>query len=417
MGMKDVVVIGGGVIGLSAAYALHKRGARVTVVESHAGSHGASVVNAGWICPSLSEPVPSPGLVRTSLKWMLRSDSPLYIKPTLNPEFLRWLFAFWRNCNDRCFTHAVEATSALNKRTFELYDEMRASGVQFEMHKDGILFVFNSAQKLEESLKHLEPLAKYDIVPSTAYWGKELRELEPALAPGITGGFWFERERSVRPDTVTGGLTEWLGERMVEFKNNTKVTGIEHSGGKVAAVQTSAGRIPADAVLIAAGASTGELSKQAGVPLPIQGGKGYCLDYAPPPVPVTRPLDFAELRFACTPMNGMVRLAGTMELSGINEIVRPERVGAIARGASRGLTGWPEDPSVAKIGSGLRPMTPDGLPVIGLLPGFGNLAIASGHAMLGLTLAASTGDAVAELLTTGLTPPVLEPFSPARFAR
>src|SRR5215217_3143035 len=374
--VKSVVVIGGGVIGLSAAYALHKRGARVTVVESHAGSHGASVVNAGWICPSLSEPVPSPGLVRTSLKWMLRSDSPLYIKPTLNPEFLRWLFAFWRNCNDRCFTHAVEATSALNKRTFELYDEMRASGVQFEMRKDGILYVFHSAQRLEQTLKHLEPMAKYDIVPSTAYWGKEIRELEPALSPAINGGFWFKTDRSVRPDTVTAGLTEWLTERNVELKTNTEVVELEHVNGQVNAVQTTAGRIPADAILIAAGARSGELARQVGIRLPIQGGKGYCLDYAPPPTPVTHPLDFAESRFVCTPMDGMVRLAGTMEFSGINEIVRPERVAAIARGASRGLAGWPENPSVAKIGSGLRPMTPDGLAVIGLLPTFRNLAVA-----------------------------------------
>lgn len=414
--MRNVVIVGGGVIGLSAAYALQKRGARVTVIESHAGSHGASVVNAGWICPSLSEPVPSPGLVKTSLKWMLHSDSPLYIKPTLNPSFLRWLFAFWRHCNDRSFTHAVEATSALNKRTFELYDEMVASGVRFEMHQDGILYVFHSPLKLERALKELEPLAKYDIVPSTAYWGREVRALEPALAPSINGGFWFQRDRSARPDTLASGLTEWLSERMVEFKTNTTVVDFEHVNGQVNAVRTTAGRIPADAVLIAAGAWTGELTKKVGVPLPIQGGKGYCLDYAPPPVPVTRPLDFAESRFACTPMNGMVRLAGTMELSGINEIVRPERVAAIARGASRGLRDWPADSSIAKIDSGLRPMTPDGLPVIGLLPKFRNLAVASGHAMLGLTLAASTGDAVAELLTTGQTPPVIEPFSPARFA-
>jgi D-amino-acid dehydrogenase len=292
---------------------------------------------------------------------------------------------------------------------------MAAAGVTFEMHQDGILFVFHSPLKLEHELKALEPLAKYGIVPSTAYWGKELRELEPSLAPSINGGFWYEGERSVRPDTLTRGLTEWLSKRKVELKINTKVVDIEHVNGQVNAVMTTAGRIPADAVLLAAGARTGELAKMVGVKLPIQGGKGYCLDYAPPPVPVTRPLDFAESRFACTPMNGMVRLAGTMELSGINETVRPERVAAIARGASRGLEGWPADPSLAKVGSGLRPMTPDGLPAIGWLPGFRNLAVASGHAMLGLTLAASTGDAVSELMTTGQTPPVIEPFSPARF--
>src|SRR5215213_10329733 len=118
--MKRVVVVGGGVIGLCTAYALHNRGAVVTLVESHAGSHGASVVNAGWICPSLSEPVPSPGLVMTSLKWMRHSDSPLYIKPSLNPDFLRWLFAFWRSCNRRKFLRGVEASALFSKRAFEL---------------------------------------------------------------------------------------------------------------------------------------------------------------------------------------------------------------------------------------------------------------------------------------------------------
>jgi len=413
--VKRVVVVGGGVIGLSAAYALQKRGAVVTVIESHGGSHGASVVNAGWICPSLSEPVPAPGLIMTSLKWMRHPDSPLYIKRSLDFDFLRWLLGFWRACNYRQYTYAIEAMSALNKTTFPLIDEMAAAGVRFEMHRDGILVVFNSALKMEHELKAIEPLARYGLKPTRPIHGREVRELEPALADTINAGFWYEGERSVRPDTLMSGLTEWLSERMVEFKMNTRVTGFDVVNGQVNAVQTTAGRIPADAVLIAAGARTGALARSAGVRLPIQGGKGCCLDYAPPPVPVSRPLDFAESRFACTPMNGMVRLAGTMELSGINDIVRPERVAAIARGASRVLRDWPADPSRAKVDSGLRPMTPDGLPVIGMLKGYGNLAVASGHAMLGLTLAASTGDSVAELITTGRAPEVLGPFNAARF--
>lgn len=413
--MQHVVIVGGGIVGLNAAYALQKRGARVTMLESHAGSHGASVVNAGWICPGMVEPVPSPGLVRTSLKWMLHSDSPLYIKPTLDPARLRWLFRFWRFCNERCYTAAIEASAALAQSTFAVVDGMVADGVRFEMHQDGILFVFHSPLKLEHELKALEPLAKYGIATPQAYWGKDVRELEPALNETINGGFWYAGERSIRPSTLTDGLTDWLSERMVEIKTNSKVVGFAHSGGKVSAVETTSGRVEADAVLIAAGARSGAVAALAGAILPIEGGKGYCLDYAPPPTPVTRPLDFAESRFACTPMQGMVRLAGTMELSGINDTVRPERVAAIARGASRGLRNWPADPSIAKVDSGLRPMTPDGLPVIGWLPGFRNLAVASGHAMLGVTLGPSTGAAVAELLTTGATPPVLEPFSPVRF--
>jgi D-amino-acid dehydrogenase len=157
------------------------------------------------------------------------------------------------------------------------------------------------------------------------------------------------------------------------------------------------------------------LTKRIGVKLPIQGGKGYCLDYAPAPVPLARPIDFAESRFVASPMDGLVRLAGTMEFSGLNEVVRQERVAALARGATRAFTSWPEGTTGATIGTGLRPITPDGLPVIGWLPGFRNLAVASGHAMLGVTLSASTGDAVAELVMTGRAPDVIEPFDPARF--
>jgi D-amino-acid dehydrogenase len=413
--MRHVVIVGGGVIGLTTAYALRKRGAQVTVVESHAGSHGASVVNAGWICPSLAGPVPAPGLVGQSLKWMLRSDSPLYIKPALDFDYLRWLVGFWRHCNARAYAHALEATTALNQRTFELFDEMQASGVRYEAHKAGILFVFHSLANLDHDLKAIEPLQKYGIRPPTPYGAKDVHALEPSLSDWINGGFWYEGDRHVRPDTLTSGLTDWLKARDVAFRTHTRVIDIEHAHGQARVVNTTDGRIPADAIVIAAGARTGELTKKVGVRLPIQGGKGYCLDYAPPPVPLGRPIDFAESRFVGTPMSGMIRIAGTMEFSGINDIVRQERVAALARGAARAFTGWPEGTGGAMVDSGLRPITPDGLPVIGWLPGFRNLAVASGHAMLGVTLSASTGDAVADLVTTGQAPAVIEPFDPARF--
>ena len=414
--MAHVVVVGGGIIGLSTAYALCRRGARVTVVESHAASHGASVVNAGWICPSLAGPVPAPGLVSQSLKWMLRSDSPLYIKPTLDFDYLRWLVGFWRHCNARAYAHALAATTALNARTFELFDEMEAAGVGFEAHRTGILFVFHSAANLEHDLRALEPLGRYGITPPTPFGAKEVHDLEPSLSASICGGFWYEGDRHVRPETLTGGLTEWLKAHHVTFKTHTRVVDIEHANGQARAIATTNGRMSADAFVLAAGARTGELTKLVGVKLPIQGGKGYCLDYAPPPVPLGRPIDFAESRFVASPMHGMIRIAGTMEFSGTNDIVRQERVAALAAGAARAFTRWPAGTGAASVDSGLRPITPDGLPVIGWLPGFRNLAVASGHAMLGVTLSASTGDAVAELVTTGRAPEVIEPFDPARFA-
>ena len=148
--MGRVAVIGAGLIGLCAAFSLHRRGFAVTVVESAAAAHGASVVNAGWVCPGLSEPLPVPGLAACSLRRILRSDSPLYIRPSLDPALLQWLLAFWRNCNRRRFVHATRALEALNRNTLALLDGMHGAGVAFDMRRDGILSVFHSRRGLQE---------------------------------------------------------------------------------------------------------------------------------------------------------------------------------------------------------------------------------------------------------------------------
>jgi D-amino-acid dehydrogenase len=211
-------------------------------------------------------------------------------------------------------------------------------------------------------------------------------------------------------------LRDWLADHGVEFKTSTTVTGFERGGAGITAVQTTNGTVKCEGAVIAAGVHTGAVSRLAGRPLPIQGGKGYCLNYSPPPVEAKHPIYLHEARVAVTPFDGALRLAGTMEFSGINEVVRPERLGALSRAASRMLRNVSPDPAQAtSSGSGLRPMAPDGIPVIGLLNGYSNLSVATGHAMLGLTLGPSTGDVVAELMTTGKTPEVIKPFSPARF--
>ena len=127
--MQSVVVVGGGIIGLSTAFALHRRGVAVTVLDAGPTERAASHVNAGWIVPTLAEPVPSPGLIATSLRWMLRSDSPLYIRPRLDPAFLRWTLGFWRHCNARDFLAGTEAIAAFGARSLALYDAMREAGV------------------------------------------------------------------------------------------------------------------------------------------------------------------------------------------------------------------------------------------------------------------------------------------------
>lgn len=413
--MSRVVVIGGGVIGLTAAYALEKRGWQVTIVEERRPGHGASRVNAAWVSPGLSDPVPSPGLVKQSLQWMRRSDSPLYIQPRPSPDMIRWLTTFWRHCNDRKFREGMAATGALSQSTFALFDEMSAAGVTFEEHRAGILFVYRNPADVEPDLRKYEPLAAYGTVIPTPLYGDDLRELEPALSEQIRGGFFFSQERQVRPDTLIRGLVEYLTERGVDIRSGVSVTGLDIANDRVTDVRMSKGRLETDAVLIAAGVWTPSVARMAKRRVPIQPGKGYSLDYSPSPVQLRHALHVHDARHAITPLDGMTRLAGTMEFSGLNERIRPERVAAIARGAAATIKGWPSDPSLPRVGTGMRPMSADGLPIIGWLKGYKNLAVASGHGMLGLTLAPSTADAVAELMTSGKMPDVLKPFDPARF--
>jgi D-amino-acid dehydrogenase len=421
--VEPVVVVGGGIIGLCTAFALHRRGVAVTVLDAGPVEHAASHVNAGWLTPSLAAPVPAPGLIATSLRWMLRSDSPLYIRPRLDPSFMRWTFRFWRHCNARDFLAGTEAIAAFGARSLVLYDAMREAGVRYEEHRDGLLFAYRTTEALEHDYAALEPVRRFGFEISPMMSAHELRALEPSLSETVTGGYWLPQERSVRPDTLVRGLIDYLQERGVEVRRDTPVTGIETAGGKVTAVLAAGQRTPTETVVIAAGAWTPRLLKPLRVRVPIEAGKGYSIDFVPPPAlpePVRRPLYLHESRVAVTPLDGMVRLAGTMELSGLNHDMRQERVAAIVRSAGWAIRGWPEqmpgaEPGV-RIWNGPRPMTPDGLPVIGRLPGYRNLIVASGHAMLGVTLAPATGEAVAELITTGHVPEVVAPFDPARFA-
>jgi D-amino-acid dehydrogenase len=413
--MPRVVVIGAGVVGLASAYALEKRGWQVTVLEARTPGYGASRVNAAWVCPALSDPTPSPGLVKQSLRWMRHSDSPLYVQPRPSPEMLRWLTTFWRHCNERCFHSGMAAIAELNRSTFDLYDELTASGVSFEEHRAGILYVLRNEVDIERHLRGFEPLAAYGTATPEPLYGDAVRELEPALSDAIKGGFFFSQERQVRPDSLVRGLVDFLTERGVDIRSGVSVTDFNIAKDRVTDVVMNRGRLETDAVLIAAGVWTPALARLAKRRVPIQPGKGYSLDYVPSPVPLRHALDVYDARHAITPLDGMTRLAGTMEFSGINERIRQERVAAIAQGAAATIKGWPSNPNQARIGTGMRPMSADGLPVIGWLKGYKNLAVASGHGMLGLTLAPSTGNVIADLMTTGKMPEVLQPFDPARF--
>lgn len=413
--MAKTVVIGGGVIGLSTAWELRNRGADVLVLDARTAGMAASAVNAGWVSPAMAGPVPAPGLVRTSMKWMMDPESPLYIRPRFNKSFLTWLFRFWRSCNIAAYQAGFEATAVLGKGTMEIMDRWQQEGVQFEMHDFGLLYAYRDRVAMETDLAAFQGVIPYGYAEPQPLWGDDLRAFEPVLSEALVGGYHVKEERTVQPISLVTGLQEALAREGVEIRNGSPVVDIEVSGKRVIAVRTPMERIECDHVLVAAGAWSAQFGKMVGAKLPIEAGKGYGLDFKPAPVKLQRSIYLHDDRIAISPFDDGLRLSGTMELSGISDSIMPRRVGAIEKGGKKYLKGFPQDAKPVHTWVGMRPMAPDGLPVLGIVPGVTNATVASGHAMLGVTLAAVTAVQMADLITTGVTPDVLKPFSPNRF--
>jgi D-amino-acid dehydrogenase len=428
-----VIVIGSGVVGLATAYSLAWRGAAVTVIGDRPGTVGASGTNAGWVVPTESGPVPAPGLVVQALRWMLQPDSPVYVRPIASPSFIRFMVGMARACTPRAYDAAFEATARLGLGTLEELDRWAADGVAFESHEAGELRAFVDPRDLRRATDDLGRYERAGFEPERLD-GAGARVLVPSLSDAVVGAIRFRGARHVRPGAVVEALARRARELSVTFVEGRVDRGAIRPSGEVEvgwAVDGPPdgqrggqhGRQPtgqrgsafADAVVIAAGAWSGRVAAAFGASLPMRPGKGYSLDYRPPILGSEIPLMLAEAHCVMTPLDGMTRLAGTMEFGGFDELVSARRVRALRRAPARYLRDWDPDAPATPPTAGLRPMTPDGLPVIGRLGESRSLFVASGHAMLGLTLAPRTGRLLADMILDGAGPEVLAPFSPRRF--
>jgi D-amino-acid dehydrogenase len=407
--MSDVIVIGGGAVGLSVAYRLQRLGARTVVLEAERCGRQASAGNAGWITPGISNPIPAPGTVPLALRWMLDPGSPLLVRPTLRPSFLRWSYEFWRSTSPARYSAGMAAMVALGSRALSAFDALRDDGVEFEMHADGLLFVAHDEHELEAELTALrEQQALGYAGRIEPLDGAAARALEPALAPGVVGGILAADERHVRPETLTAGLAARL-----QVREHTKVERLERDGGgwKLTA---GAEVIRGEHVVLALGAATGRLLAPLGIRLPLEGAKGYSFTDPAPAVRPRRPLYLLESKVAVSPYDGGLRFAGTLELGSRDPGVDPRRLRALDDAGARYLTGWRANPARAGW-AGQRPLLPDGLPAIGPVPGHDGLFVATGHAMLGITLAPATAEILAPAVLSGRPALELAPFSVARF--
>jgi len=412
--MGRTVVIGGGVIGLLAAHELRRRGEDVVLIDRGDPGAACSRGNLGWVVPSMSEPLAAPGLVGGTIRSTLRGEGPLSIHAPAIPSLLGWLWRFWRHCNRDDFERGVIALAALNRDTFDLYSALADDGVRFEMHRSRILLVAFEPDELDEIERSSPLLARCGLGIPRRLSAGETRAFEPSLAPGIGGGLLYPDERHVRPDMLCAGLLETITASGVEVRSGCEARSIRRNGASVEAVVTDGGPIEAERFLIAAGAWSGRVARAFGFHLPVQAGKGYSITLGTAGGTIRTPLYLQEGHVGLSPYDGALRLGGMMELSGINTRIVHRHLESIRRTARRYLPDLNSGEGGVEW-TGMRPVVPDGIPVIGPAPGLDNLFVATGHAMLGVTLAPATARAITDQMLDGQSAIDMAPFDPARF--
>jgi D-amino-acid dehydrogenase len=409
-----IIVIGGGAVGLCVAEALVSRGAEVTVLERDRCGAGASAGNAGWITPSLSIPVPGPGVIAESLRWLVNPSGPLWIRPTLSPALLHWIARFLVSCRRPAYLRGLRALQEAAALAGPAYDRLAERGVELELHDDPLLYPAFDRKELEGLWRVSEQLRAAGAAhPLERLTAGEVTALEPALGDGVVGGVLARGERRVRPESLTAGLHRRLVASGAEVVEGAPVTGLARDGYRWLA-RTPARTLPADAVVLANGVGSARLLSRLAVLLPIAAAKGYSRTYPLDPTGPRRALYLEGPKVAISVFAGAVRVSGTLELGARSLAFSPRRLAAITAAAQRAMPRW-RPAGAPSDWAGMRSLSPDGLPYIGPVPGLDGLHVATAHATLGITLAPATGELVADALLarTSRAPA----FDPARAAR
>lgn len=414
---KSVTVIGGGIIGLSCAVKLAEAGADVVVIEKDKLGHGCSYGNAGWMTPCFAMPLPMPGMLLKSMKWMLDPKGPLYIKPV--PSFLlsKWLIRFLQSMTEKKAQIAIEALVALSIKSLEEYKKLAVEYPEIEMKQKGLLMVSAKQDGLEAAKKEMDLVAKYGI-PGKVLNSDDVKSLEPALTGDLLGGVYFSNEAHAEPLKVIEALAKKaikLGVKILEQTEFKKIHDSNLGQSKIIkSIQTNQNEIQSDFYVLATGSWSQAMASEFSVNIPILGGKGYALIVDRLKQQPEIPIMIVDRKIAITPRSQSLRLAGTLELVNQDFSITEKRVKAIFDGAKEFLN-IPQDIKVFETWRGLRPCTPDGLPVIGFAKGYSNLMLATGHQMLGLQTGLGTGQLVSDLIMKGHSDLDRRAYNPARF--
>ena len=393
----DVVVVGAGVIGVCTAYFLAKHGCRVTILDRAQPGSGCSYGNAGLITPSLSGPIAGPGVIRRALKYMLHEDSPLLIRLRPDWRLLSWLAQFARNCRQSAMDAAIPVLRDLSRASLRLFEELIATeDLAFDYERRGLLAVYTSMAGWEAGMREANLLRDYGLQPQPLDCNGA-RALEPSLLESVAGAVFFPEDAHGDSFRFACQMSQAAMRLGVECLAHTNVTGVEAGGNHDATVHTNKGPVKAARVVLTTGAWAPELLRQLRVRIPVQPAKGYSITMDRQVIAPRIPLLNMDMKVAITPIGNRLRFAGTLEFAGLDLKPNATRTQLVLRGGT-GIIPEIRNPQNVETWCGLRPCTPDGLPIIDAVPGHPNIYLSAGHGMLGYTLGPVSGQLLAELI-------------------
>lgn len=394
----DILIVGGGIIGLMCAYYLVKEGKSVKILDKGKANEACSHGNCGLITPSHALPLNNPRLIMRSLKWILQKDSPFFIRPQLSSHFISWMFNFAVNAfSNELIERSMWGRYNLllsSKALFQnLFDE---ENISCDWSPNGILLAYKQEKYFVEYAQKDERLNEIGLSADPII-GADLREKEPALKDDIYGAWFYEIDASLKPDDLVAEMRKILIRNGVEFVGHCEATAFVEEGKRIKSVFTNKGSFAIDQLIIATGAWSGLLEKSLHLKIPVIPGKGYSITMKSPRISPKIPCFLEERKVVATPWNGTYRLGGTMEFAGYNRSMNRVRLQNLKSVAKEYLHD-PYTDEVIEEWNGWRPMTNDGLPIISKSPVHNNVTLACGHNMIGLSMATGTGKLVSEII-------------------
>ena len=416
--MKDeVYILGGGIIGVCAAYYLTAAGRKVTIIDKGDFSDGASYGNAGMIVPSHFVPMATPGVISQGLKWLLDSKSPFHVKPRFDAELISWLWKFYRSANKNQVKRSMPVLLELNTLSKELYKEMAIQeDFDFGFEQKGLLMLYKSQKQEREEIEMAEQANRQGLAAEILDL-QGLAKLEPDMHLDVRGGLYFPGDAHLYPNKLMIHMIATLKGCGVQFIANEEVIDMRVAGNRVEALISKSGRsIDVGELLVTAGSWTGSILKKAGVKIHLQDGKGYSLTIEKPTLRPRIPTILSEAKVAITPMGNDLRVGGTLELSGLSPNISQSRVQGIIESVPQYYKNMPMNLiERTPVWQGYRPCTPDGMPYIGKSSYITNMTIGTGHGMMGLSLGAATGKILSQLVNNEQTMIAIDPFMIERF--